>query len=161
MLIQALEAFHRASGIDKYVSDDSYAPMQTALVDAIPSSIASDFRTAMKARLKYGNEFSLRKRLTLISKRVPKDLWAFITNDDPKFVTRVVTTRNYLTHRDESQKDDVMEFAAIFNAAESLKLLIAFLLLTETGIEAKKVAEVILSHWKYKNRPRLERSAKK
>lgn len=160
-LIQALEAFHRASGTDKYVSDESYAPVQTALVNAIPSSVESDFRAAMKSRLRFGNEYSLRKRLTLIFRGVPDELRAFITNNDPRFVERVVVTRNYLTHRDESQKDDVMEFAAIFNASESLKLLLAFLLLTETGLENRKVAEVILSHWKYKNRPRLETSAKK
>lgn len=154
-LIQALEAYHRVMGEDKYVSDDNYARIQTALVDAIPTSASPDLRSALKARIKYGNEFSLRKRLALILKSVPDELGSIITDNDKQFVNKIVDMRNYLTHRDESQQKGAMDIAAMFNSAESLKLLIAFLLLTEIGIERTKVAEVMLNHDVYKNRPRI------
>ena len=154
-LIQALEAFHRATGTDKYVSDESFSPTRAALVSAIPPSVEPDLREALKARLRYGNEFSLRKRLTLLLERLPAELRDVVTEANSGFVGRIVSTRNYLTHRDESQKSEVMDRAEMFNAIEALKMVIAFLLLTETGVEQEKVVDVMLNHWTYKNRPRV------
>lgn len=159
-LIQALEAFHRAIGEDEYVSDSAYAPTLDALVGAIPPTVPQDLRSALKARLKYGNEYSLRKRLNRLLTRIPDGLLSIITEADSRFIHRVVATRNYLTHRDESQKSDVMDFAEMFNGAESLKLIIAFLLLTETGIHTDTVSQVMRTHWAYRNRVRVLTNSK-
>ena len=78
-----------------------------------------------------------------------------MTNGDKKFVSQVVATRNYLTHRDEAQKDDVLDFKGMFNASVNLKLLVEFLLLREVGIPPETVATVMTSHWHYQNRPRI------
>ena len=154
-LIQAIESFHRVAGRDKYVSDAKYKPTKDAIIAAIPAGISSDHRDALKSRIRFGNEYSLRKRLTLTMKRLPAKLRDAITCNNANFVAEVVATRNYLTHRDESQKQNVLDFKGMFNASESLRLVISFILLTEAGVPAALVESVMLNHWTFKNRNRI------
>ncbi|MBN2562280.1 MAG: hypothetical protein JXQ75_15250 [Phycisphaerae bacterium] len=154
-LIQAIESFHRFAGRDKYVSDAKYKPTKDAIIAAIPAGLSSDHRDALKSRIRFGNEYSLRKRLTLTIKRLPKKLHDVITYGNTNFITEVVATRNYLTHRDESQRQNVLDFKGTFNASESLRLVITFLLLNEAGVPASLVESVMLTHWTFGNRNRI------
>ena len=154
-LIQALESYHRTQGMDKYVSDEEYPPIRDALIAAIPKTLAQDFRAALKSRLKYGNEHSLRKRLEMTLGLVPTKLRQEITESNLLFVEQIVQTRNYLTHRDESQKEHVLNLRGMFNASSALRLLIAVLLLCEVGLPADRLEDVMCGHEKYKNRPRI------
>ena len=154
-LIQALESYHRESGGDKYLSKEGYEEIRTALTNAIPKSTPADLRDALKSRIKYGNEYSLRKRLELTLNKVPEALRNIFVQGNEQFIFQVVATRNYLTHRDESLKDNVLDDKGIFDAAVSLQLLIQYILLTELGIDEKTVARVMQEHHAYKNRPQI------
>ncbi|MDN5873075.1 MAG: hypothetical protein L0H29_01670, partial [Sinobacteraceae bacterium] len=46
-----------------YMSPEDYEAVRHALATAIPSSVGADHREALKSRIKYGNELSLRKRI--------------------------------------------------------------------------------------------------
>jgi hypothetical protein len=154
-LIQAIESYHRETGTDKYMSEIQYAPVREALVKAIPVSVGSDHRAALKKRIEFGNEYSLQKRLRLTLRRIPRKSVDMITYGDQKFVARVVATRNYLTHRDKSQTKDVLDSKGMFNVCEGLKLLITYLLLRECGLNPEFIQSVMQTHLKFKNRPRI------
>ena len=154
-LIQGIESYQRTHGDDVYVSDKDYEPIKKALLEAIPSSVNPDHREALKGRIKYGNDYSLRKRLDITLQSVPVPLVTEITNNNKKFTAQVVATRNYLTHRDETQTADVLEFRGMFDASVSLKVVIEFLLLREVGMPVDMVCKVMTTHSRYKNRPRI------
>lgn len=152
-LIQAIESYHRTRGSDSYVSDADYEPIRKTLIDAIPSCVGPDHRDALKVRIKYGNEYSLRKRLEMTLDNVPPAIAALITKGDNVFVSRVVDTRNYLTHRDETQKDNVLDLKGMFDATVRLKLLAEFLILRGIGIPVDSIVTEMTTHWYFKNRP--------
>jgi ApeA N-terminal domain 1 len=64
--VQALEAYHRRCGRfgGKYQSDEDYKTLYEKFVAIIPQELSDDFKTSLKkGKLKYANEYSLRKRL--------------------------------------------------------------------------------------------------
>jgi len=71
---------------------------ESRYLDAIPESLASDHKAALKMRLQYGFEISLPKRLTLALKGLEERTRNLITDGDESFVERCVDTRNGLTH---------------------------------------------------------------
>ena len=63
-LIQAIEVYHRRKFEGKYLSDDDYEPIYEKFEEFINElAIEPSFKEALKSKLKYGNEYSLRKRL--------------------------------------------------------------------------------------------------
>lgn len=149
-LLQALESYQRLKKINKYMSDRTYEPIKSELIKAIPDTVTPDHSAALKARIKYGNEYSLRKRLNIILSSLPKNLEMKITNNDSKFVDKVVTTRNYLTHRDDSDKMNVLDTKGILHASERLKLLLLILFLLEIEIDERQIEHVISTNWRFR-----------
>lgn len=154
-MIQAIESYHRNLSDNLYMSDVDYEPIKKKLIEAIPSGIGADHQDAIRSRIKYGNEYSLRKRLDLIFSYIDPLIVSLITGNKKEFISRVIDTRNYLTHRDESQKDNVLDFKEMFNASVNLKLIVEFLLLYEVGVPVDLIAKVMTSHWHYSNRPHI------
>ncbi len=149
-LLQAIESYQRLKKFNKYMSDQTYEPIKSELIKAILDTVTSDHRAALKDRIKYGNEYSLRKRLNMILSSIPKDLKKKITNNDSKFVDKVVTTRNYLTHRDDSDTMNVLDTKGILHASERLKLLLLILFLREIEVDARKIEHVISTNWRFR-----------
>ena len=68
-----------------------------ALTAAIPSEIDGSLRTAIAARLKFGNEYSLRRRLrTLFAEDA--EVLELLVPDPTRFISAIVDTRNEFTH---------------------------------------------------------------
>ena len=112
-LMQALEGFHRALLDGNYSSDEEYEVVERALSSAIPSSVASDHRAALKARIKYGNEISLRKRLHGLALRIPLEIRRLILSANGDVPKSWVATRNYYTHWDVRVHGVVRETASV------------------------------------------------
>jgi len=147
-LCQALESLHRRRHGGQYLSRDEYAPAYDQLIGAIPDWIAPDHRAALVARLKYGHQFSLRKRLTdIFSAHDPvlRDVFP----DPPAFINKVVKTRNYFTHYDEDDKQDAATGGLeLHRLATKVRTLIEVCLLSEIGFtseELRKQAQAISS----------------
>ena len=155
-LIQAFESYHRTRRGGKYISDISYEPIKESIIKSIPVSVSNDHRAALKSRIKYGNEYSLIKRFNLVLNSMPKSLQNKIAQNDPRFIAKVVSTRNHLTHRDESDKDNVMDTMGILKASESLEILLMVLFLNEAGIEFSTLEKVISSNWRIRRILRIE-----
>lgn len=150
--IQAIESFHRIKGNNLYMSNEDYEPIREILIKAIPESLSSAHLDALKNRIKYGNQYSLQKRLELILKNLPDPIAYLITKNDNNFSRRVVDTRNYLVHRDKSLKSKAFDDKEMFNASENLKLLIEFLLLREIGLADDTLKDIMTKHRSYLNR---------
>jgi hypothetical protein len=98
--VTALEVFHRRRRPDTYMPQAQFDNVLRGLVRAIPSQVRKDHRSAMKGRMQYLNEHSLRKRLESLL-REQHVLSALASEGPQAFVRKVADTRNYLTHHDD------------------------------------------------------------
>ena len=102
-LIYGLESFHRKIGKKNlYMSEDKYVKnVLPLLIQALPPDLKSSHRDSLKSRLKYGNGFSLRKRISdLIDLLPPQELniLGIGKTKKHKFVSKIVGLRNRLVH---------------------------------------------------------------
>lgn len=133
-LMQALEGFHRATMPGLYTSEPEYEVIRKTLSNAIPNTVAPDHKDALKARIKYGNEISLRKRLDVLVKRLPIELRQNVLGNDGSVPKSWVDTRNYYTHWDETSRESVLDGIGMHRAGVRLKHLLRALYLDLVGI---------------------------
>ena len=134
--IQALESLHRkVYGDDaKYISDLEYEPILKNLESAIPDGISADFRKKLVGGLKYGNQFSLRKRLQQLINFCWEGCFENFASKKSDFIQLVTDTRNYLTHLDDDSKGKIAEGIELYLLNERLKFLLFILFLAELDI---------------------------
>jgi hypothetical protein len=139
-LTQALESFHRIVHDGFYGTPDAYEEVRAALLASIPTDVSDDLRNRLETILKYGNQFSFRKRLNelftiLGTALVEKFLGAEKQSD---FVSEVVDLRNYLTHHDEASSPGVTAIASdtvkMYNLNQRLRALTSALILKHLGM---------------------------
>lgn len=133
-LMQALEGFHRATMPGLYVSEEQYEPIRQALSNAIPKFVEKNHREALKSRIKYGNEVSLRKRLDALISRLGMQLRKSLLGGDGTVPRSWVETRNYYTHWDEASRTATLDGIEMHRAAVRMKILLRVLYLSLTGI---------------------------
>lgn len=137
-LIQAIETYHRRKFGGKYQSDEEYqAGLYKKFVNVIPSDLEKGFKQSLKeGKLKYANEFSLRKRLQEIVDRLsPKFAIEFIglPKARKEFISKVNDTRNYLTHYSQDLSEKSAEGSELLRLTEKLEVLLEICLLEEIG----------------------------
>ena len=96
--------------------------------------------------------YSLRKRLTSMLDRIPEDARRRIAGDVPRFVAKVVDTRNYYTHYDSASRANVFDGRGAFIASERLRVLVVANLLHDLGIPDESLLSVLersreYQHW--------------
>jgi hypothetical protein len=132
-LTQALETFHRQLFGGDYVDDTTYEEIRLALTGAIPSSTPTDLRAALKSRIKYGNQFSQRRRFKELLESLSPECHAIVV-DGEDFVGRIVEERNFLTHYDDSDGFQPMSHHKLHEMVVRLRALLTLLLLAQIGI---------------------------
>jgi hypothetical protein len=160
-LTQALESYHRNKYGGGYMDKEKYKDtIYKELEDSIPSGLEDDFREALKSRIKFGYEYSLRRRLTELFRSNNN----FLENFIPEYVilkNEIVDTRNYYTHYDE-KGEYVKQYSELFNLCEKIKVIFASFLLFDLGFnydEVKKKIEyqemltrfINVSHYDFRN----------
>ena len=103
-LVQGLEAYHRRALGTMDLSGEKHEQRLGEILDAAPEA----HREWLQGKLAYSNEPSLRKRLAEILRGNPEVNEANFGENGKKrdgFMYKVVETRNYLTHYDESKKE--------------------------------------------------------
>lgn len=141
-LMQALEGLHRASLPGKYLSDGDYLEIVKVLNAAIPSSFDDNFRESLKSRIRYGNEYSLRKRLKEMVDPLPTSIKLLILQGQI-VPGQWVDTRNYYTHWDESARASALDGAAMHHACVRMKLLLRVLILFEIGVSEELLVSAL------------------
>jgi hypothetical protein len=148
-LMQALEAYHRATrGTGAvYLKDEGvFKSVQKALMAALGkmSGLDKGFKDAVRTKLMYANEWSLRKRMNDLVKACEACLKA---GDPPVCINvpvgRMVDVRNALTHADRSSARTVPNPGELGRLAYSAKLLVEMCLLKEIGMRDVDIAEAL------------------
>jgi len=142
-LIQAVEAFSRATTASAYVSAQQYEAIRAALAQAIPTDTPTDLRTSLQNRIKYGNEYSLRKRLNDLLKSLEPGTLGLICQDRQRYVEKVVATRNYLTHYTSELRDQAWHEDKLFHACQCLTVLLTIFLYKEVGFGEQRIRDLM------------------
>ena len=100
-LAQGLEVYHRRTSSKTRMDEDEFKKLVKHLVDQCPK----EKREWLERQLKYGNEVNLRQRL----KYIIEPFKEIIGNKKKRsgLINRIVKTRNYLTHYDQSLESEV------------------------------------------------------
>ena len=133
-LMQALEGLHRAIMPGLYVSEEEYAPIAHALTNAIPRETQPDHKDALKSRIRYGNQHSLRRRLDALVNRLSLQIREIILGGDGTVPRSWVDTRNYYTHWDEALRPNTLDGVAMHRACARMKTLLRVLYLQLVNI---------------------------
>lgn len=149
-LAQALETYHRRMAGGTYVDDAKYTEISAALARVLDGfELNSSTADAFRGKLRFLNEVSLRSRIKSIVESLGAIAEPFIQNPG-KFATRVVDTRNYLTHYNPSLKTNAAEGEELFFLSELLRFLVEACLLLELGLPEELRAKLMSEHQGYR-----------
>jgi hypothetical protein len=145
-LVQAIEAYHRASMHGKYIDDETYASgLRELLRKAIPSTTAHDFRNALENKLKYLHEFSLRKRLVTLAEKYHAIIGELLGQAE-QFASSASELRNYLTHPEPSSGSFMKtDWKAQWQLSEKMALLLETCFLDELGFTENQIRKIVRS----------------
>lgn len=149
-LTQALETYHRRIHGGEYVSNKDYGALYEALINAIPSGLDPDFKTSLKMRLKYHNEFSLRRRLREILIKCDEVTAPLVPNKE-SFIEDVVNTRNFLTHYDKSLEGKEKNSQELYDMTEKISLILEVCLFEEMGMTQELINKVVSRNRRYQH----------
>lgn len=149
-LIQAIESFQQRVYGGKYLLDEEYSHIYNILVNAIPAGTNEEFKESLKSKLKYGNEFTLRKRLKNIFDKYHEILNIFIDNNR-SFIEKVIATRNYETHHDASLKEYSAHGEELYHLNQILKILLEICLLSELGFSSMEIKNLFSRNRRYRH----------
>lgn len=140
-VMQALEGFHRVRHGGLYMDKHAYEAVASTLSGAIPKEVGADHLTSLKSRIRYGNEISLSKRLTLLCEGLAKPLRTMLYGDSPKLLRRWIDTRNYYTHWDDALRDRILDGQNLIYAIARLRALLRVLYLDLMGIPQQTILQ--------------------
>lgn len=138
-LIQAIDIFYRQKYNGKYLKDEEYKEVYEKVIEAIPRYIPKSLKERLKEYLRYGNEFSLRKKLKEIFKKYKKIIDIFIEIDKNIFINKVVSTRHYLVHYDKEKEKEAAGDEELYYLIQQLKFLLGICLLNEIGFTLEEI----------------------
>jgi hypothetical protein len=125
------------------MTEDEYQPVFETLVNHIPKELDSSHKQSLKGRIKYGYQFSLAKRLKLLLDDVLKDHEWFsdlIIEDRKKFIRKIKSTRNYLTHFEEDDEEKpIKDLQELYAFATRMRWLLRVCFLIELGMSSETI----------------------
>lgn len=139
--IQSLEVYHRSIGHGKLFSDKDRDNYISTLENLMNDSIPEDIQKNITGKLKFFNEYTLRKRLEEINNSLESETREFLFESNRKsksFIYRAVNTRNYLTHYGEDSQTRY-EGIKMYYANVLLKTLASIILFKEIGLDEQVV----------------------
>lgn len=120
-LIQVLEGFHRSLHDGEYLDSEDYDTVRSTLQGAIPSIVSSDHRAALKSRIRYGNQYSLRKRLGELASSLSECIRGHLFGFSGSLPASWLDTRNYYTHWDEELRPGILNIQDMYYANVRLR----------------------------------------
>lgn len=135
-LCQVLEAYHRIKSDEMYMEPEEYK----RLLDLIADSVPSEHKSYLMQRLTYGNELSLRNRLKEIYCTLPEIIQNRI-GEQKSFCNKIVNTRNYLTHYDESSKKSALSLEEMIKCVPTMTLICKVIFLLDAGFSAELLSQ--------------------
>ena len=144
-LISCLESYHRRRFGGAYLSEKNYSEFKKKTIESMPvidDEKYSDFKTKFIAGLEYGNEISLRKRLSFILLDNNSIISKYIECQD-QFIEKAVATRNYLTHYDKKlEKEALSDIREFYDFNLKLKMLVEICIFKELGLNSDEIEKI-------------------
>jgi hypothetical protein len=142
-LFQSFEGFSRSSRQNsRYMHQDEHEKLIETIKKAIPENVESDFKASLNNRLKFSNEFSLRKRL-LSEIKDRHEILEKIDINWTTFISKSVDARNYLTHDLNDQNIEKPTLSLLIDLTYELKCLLRVLIFTHIGVEKKTLLRLL------------------
>lgn len=136
-LAQGLETYHRRNCNDKLMTDSEYE----ILVKSIMQHCPVDKSEWLEGRLKHGNEINLGKRIKIIIEPFKEHIGN--TDVRSKIIYKIVTTRNYLTHYDESLKSEAVKGKDLFVLCMKMEAIFQLHFLKILGLTNEEISKVV------------------
>lgn len=141
-VVQAMETFSRRMRTNCKIDQEDHKKKIDYIIDHIEKD---EYKKWLNEKLKYSNEPSLSSRLKEIFKEV--DFIVHLSSKQRKnIVKKIVDTRNYYTHFDESKKDLTMSIDEMYYISKYMLIILRVLIMKEFGIDEtfinKKLEEI-------------------
>ena len=136
-LAQGLEAYHRRTSEEKRMDETEFEKLVEHLVD----QCSEEKREWLSDKLNYGNEVSLSKRLRDIIKPF-KDVIGNRTKRE-SLINKIVKTRNYLTHYDQSLELEAAQGDALWTLCLKMELLFQLHFLRLIGFNREEIDSIM------------------
>ena len=134
-LVQATETFSRRMRNNCKIDEDEH----NSKIEYIISKIDNDeYKEWLIDRLRYSNEPSLSMRLKEIFKEVDFII-SLNSGERKKIVKKIVDTRNYYTHFDESKKDLIMTTEELIYISKYILVILKVLIMKELGLDEASI----------------------
>lgn len=142
-----IESYHRkmfgGAFIDKKYYHDHIA---TELTNHIPEEVRDAFRDSLKSKIRYGYEYSLRKRLADIFETNREVIRQFTKNSDTNLINAIVENRNYYTHYDE-KTEFVYDGTNLFRLCNKIRLIAITLFLKRINFVDEEIYRMLFRNW--------------
>lgn len=151
--IQILEIYHRHVYEGKPFDEEDYSKYRSQLIDYATDTFPTEFAKRIEGMLKHGNEYTLNKRLKQIINNLDQNSKVSLIGNSAnreRFIQQLVDTRNYLTHYDKAEKNNLLETSAErFYAIQRLKAIATLTIAKELGVEESLMLKVLESNSRY------------
>ena len=140
-LAQAAEAYHRRvyEGQDRYMAPAEYEKdVLPQLQAAIPATLQQSHRQALSNHVKFGNEFSFRRRLTAFFEEHEVAL-AVVVPSPGDWIARIVDYRNSLTHHPVASNPPGVDRPALVRCNYVLRILLELCFLKSMSIGSSEI----------------------
>ncbi len=132
-LVQGLEIYHRGISNEKEMDEAEFEQLVENLIKQCPQGREK----WLEGRLRYGNEVSLRKRITRLIEPF-KDLFGN-KGKRKKLVNRIVDTRNNLTHH-HLEREDIDDLWVL---SQKMEALVQLLFLQMIGFGQEEIRSIV------------------
>jgi ApeA N-terminal domain 1 len=150
---QAVEEIHRRVFGGKYEDTDRYlGGLYQQLIRAIPDSVTGDHRKSLVSRLKYANEYSLRKRIRELIKVCPKEIVRQMIGNRVQieaFIESLVDLRNSLSHHGDNSIGLSSITSRAYWMIQALKLVLEMFLFKQICLSDKDICTFLNRNYIY------------
>ena len=150
-LAQGIETLHRRNSQETQMPEDEFRNLIDTILNAVPDD---GQRRWIDEKLKYANELSLRKRM----RQMIEPFKGLFGNSQRRnsFISKVVDTRNYLTHYDSSLENQAASGEDLGKLYMKLEALFQLHFLRLIGIDDNTIKSMVNENFALRNKLGLE-----
>lgn len=141
-LCQAVESYHQRFVGGQYVPKREAARIRKILEAAIPDGLDSELEKALRSRLRFLNEYSLRTRIEGLVER-NKDALNILCPEFRPNIARLIRLRNQITHRSNFRELKEKDFEDIRYFSQALGCIFELSVLGELGFDQGAIMKLV------------------
>lgn len=145
-LMQGLESFHGVTHASQHAPGEECNAVGAVMERGSPPQVPLGPRASRQPRPKNRRTYTLRKKMNELVDGLPGALREAAFGDCAMSVARIVDSRNYIVHRDESLRARSMTPAELIRVANRLDLLASYHLLRQAGLSAELLERQMTQH---------------